>query len=155
MAESALHLKLKDDLKQSLRNKDAPRTGTLRLLLSAIGYAEIDKRGPLDDVGVVGVISKEAKKRRESIEAFKKGNRQDLVSKEEAELAVLLEYMPKQMSRDEIVAAAREVIAAVGAKAPSDKGKVMSQLMPKLKGKADGQEINNVVSELLAAPPNP
>jgi uncharacterized protein YqeY len=155
LAESALHLKLKDDLKQALRKKDATRTGTLRLLLSAISYAEIDKRGPLDDVGVVGVISKEAKKRRESIEAFKKGNRQDLVSKEEAELAVLLEYMPKQISRDEIVAAAREVIAAVGAKAPSDKGKVMSQLMPKLKGKADGQEISNVVSELLAAPPNP
>ena len=155
MAESALHLKLKDDLKQALRKKDATRTGTLRLLLSAISYAEIEKRGPLDDGGVIGVISKEAKKRRESIEAFKKGNRQDLVSKEEAELAVLAAYLPKQISRDEIVAAAREVIAAVGAKAPSDKGRVMSQLMPKLKGKADGQEISNVVSELLAAPPNP
>ncbi|HUW46020.1 MAG TPA: GatB/YqeY domain-containing protein, partial [Dehalococcoidia bacterium] len=97
------------------------------------------------------VITKEVKRRRESIEAFKKGNRSDLVAQEEAELAVLMSYLPEQMSRAEIMAAARQVVDAVGAKGPSDKGKVMSQLMPQLKGKADGKEVSEIVSELLAA----
>ncbi|MDH4299827.1 MAG: GatB/YqeY domain-containing protein, partial [Dehalococcoidia bacterium] len=100
---------------------------------------------------VLDVIGKEVKRHRESIEAFKKGNRDDLVAQEEAELAVLISYLPEQMSREQVIAAARQAIDAVGAKGPSDKGKVMGQLMPQLKGKADGREVSEIVSELLAA----
>jgi hypothetical protein len=121
------------------------------LLLSEIKYAEIAQQKPADDNKVLDAIAREAKRRRESIEAFKKGNRGDLVAQEEAELAVLMSYLPKQVSREEVIATARQTIEAVGAKGPGDKGKVMAQLMPKLKGKADGKEISDVVSELLAA----
>jgi uncharacterized protein YqeY len=99
---------------------------------------------------VLDVISKDVKRHRESIEAFKKGNRGDLVAQEEAELAVLMSYLPKQIGREEVVAAARQAIDAVGAKGPNDKGRVMAQLMPQLKGKADGKEVGEIVSELLA-----
>ena len=100
---------------------------------------------------MLDVITREVKRRRESIEAFKQGNRSDLVAQEEAELDVLMNYLPEQISRAEIIAVAQKVVDAVGAKGPSDKGKVMSQLMPQLKGKADGKEVSDIVSELLAA----
>jgi len=119
--------------------------------MSSIHNAEIDQQKKLDDAGVITVLEKAAKMRRESIEAFEKGNRQDLVDKEKAELAIITEYLPEQMSREEIVAAAKKVISDVGAKGPGDKGKVMSQLMPQLKGKAQGQDISNVVAELLSS----
>ena len=106
--------------------------------------------GSRDDAGVTDVLAKEVKQHRESIAEVSKGNRQDLVAKEEAELAIILEYLPKQMSREEIVAAARRVMEQVEARGPGDKGKVMSQLMPQLKGSADGREVSDVVSELLA-----
>ena len=102
------------------------------------------------DADVLGVITKEARQHRESIEAFKQGGRTDLVTKEEAELAVLNEYLPQQLTREEIMEAARQVIAEVGAQGPSDKGKVMPQLIAQLKGKADGREINSAVTELLS-----
>jgi hypothetical protein len=121
------------------------------MALSSMHNAEIDQRKAIDDAGVISVLEKEAKKRRESIEAFEKGNRQDLVDKEKAELVMIMEYLPKQMGRQEIVEAARRVIGEVGAKGPNDKGKVMSKLMPQLKGKAQGQEINDVVVELLGS----
>jgi hypothetical protein len=123
---------------------------TLRLLLSEIKYAEIAQQKPADDSKVLDVIGREVKRRRESIEAFKKGNRGDLVAQEEAELAVLMSYLPRQMSREEVITAARQAMDAVGARGPGDKGKVMSQLMPQLKGKADGKEVSEIVSELLA-----
>jgi hypothetical protein len=124
---------------------------TLRLLLSEIRNAEIAQQKPADDSKVLDVIAREVKRRRESIEAFKQGNRSDLVAQEEAELAVLVTYLPEQMSREEIVATARQVIDTIGAQGPGDKGKVMSQLMPQLKGKADGKEASDIVTELLAA----
>ena len=97
------------------------------------------------------LVIRETKQRHESIEAFEKGNRQDLADKEKAELAILMEYLPEQISHDDIVAAARKIIEEVGATGQSDKGKVMSQLMPQMKGRADGQEVNAVVSELLSS----
>jgi uncharacterized protein YqeY len=103
----------------------------------------------LDEGEILSVISKDVKRHLESIDAYKKGNRTDLVAQEEAELKILHSYLPEQLSRDEIIKAAKEVIAAVGAAGPGDKGKVMQQLMPKLKGKADGKVINEVVMELL------
>jgi len=147
--QAALKGKLSDDLKQAMRSGDTVRRDTLRFLLASVNNAEIAKQSPLTDADILGVISKEVKRHQESIDAFKKGNRADLVSKEEAEMAVLQSYLPEQMSRDDIIAAAREVIAALAAKGMSDKGKVMQQLMPKLKGKADGKDINDVVTTLL------
>jgi uncharacterized protein len=147
----SLDQKIRTDLEQSMRKKDQLRCSVLRLALSGIRNAEIAQQKTLDDDGILAVIDKEAKMRRESIEAFEKGNRQDLVDKEKAELAILLEYLPEQMTREQIVAAARKVINEVGASSQKDKGKVMSQLMPQLRGKAQGQEVSEVVNELLSS----
>jgi len=148
-AQAVLKVKLSDDLKQAMRSGDTVKRDTLRMLIASVNNAEIAKQSALTDADILGVISKEVKRRQESIDAFKKGNRPDLVSKEEAEMAVLQSYLPEQMSRDEVIAAAREVIALVGAKGMGDKGKVMQQLVPRLKGKADGKDINDVVTGLL------
>jgi uncharacterized protein YqeY len=148
--EITLKDKIQEALKGALRRQQRVELSTLRLLLSEIKYAEIAQQKPADDGKVLDVIAKEVKRRRESIEAFRKGNRADLVAQEEAELAVLVSYLPKQMSHEEITAAARQAIDAVGAKGPGDKGKVMAQLMPQVKGKADGREVSELVSELLA-----
>ncbi|RLC72436.1 MAG: GatB/YqeY domain-containing protein [Chloroflexi bacterium] len=145
-----LQERLTADLKQALKTGDTTRRSVIRMIIAGIKNAEIAKSAPLDDAGVMDVLAKQAKQHRESIAEFSKGNRQDLVAKEEAELAIILEYLPKQMSREEIAAAARQVIEQVGARGPGDKGKVMSQLMSQLKGKADGREVSDVVSELLA-----
>jgi len=147
----ALKDSIQEALRGALKRQQRVEISTLRLLLSEIKNAEIAQQKPADDNKVLDVITKEVKRRRESIEAFKAGNRSDLVAQEEAELAVLMSYLPEQMSRAEIMAAARQVVDAVGAKGPGDKGKVMSQLMPQLKGKADGKEVSEIVSELLAA----
>ena len=147
--QSVLRVKLSDDLKQAMRSGHTVKRDTIRMLIASANNAEIAKQSALTDIDILGVVAKEVKRRQESIDAFKKGNRPDLVSKEEAEMAVLQSYLPKQMTRDEIIAMAREVIAAVGAQGMGDKGKVMQQLMPKLKGKADGKEINDVVTGLL------
>ena len=98
----------------------------------------------------MGIIAKEVRQRKESIEAFKQGDRQELAAQEEAEMAILNEYLPQQMTREEVMAEARKVIAEVGAQGLSDKGKVMPQIIAKLKGRADGREINEVVTELLS-----
>ena len=147
--EADLQKRITEDIKQAMKAGDTVKRDTLRMLLSSVKNAANTKLAPLDEGEVLGVLSKDVKRHLESIEAFKKGNRADLVAKEEAEMAILQGYMPKQMSREEVVKAAQEVIGAVGAKGPGDKGKVMQQLMPKLKGKADGKEINDVVMQLL------
>jgi uncharacterized protein YqeY len=143
--------KIRTDLEQALRKSDKLRCSVLRLALSSIRNAEIAQQKTLDDNGILVVIEKEAKMRRESIEAFEKGNRPDLVAKEKAELAILMEYLPEQMTREEIIAIARKVISELGATSPNDKGKVMAQLMPQLRGKAQGQEVSEVVTELLSS----
>jgi len=137
------------ELKDALRAGDKVRLGTIRLILSAVNYAEIDQQKALDDPGVHAVIAKMIKQRRESIDAFKAGNRPDLVAQEQAELGILESYMPRQLTRDEIIAEAKKVIAEVGVTKPQDMGKVMGKLTPLLRGKADGKEIAAVVTELL------
>jgi len=149
--EAQLKQKLADDLKQALRAGQKARVSAIRLAMSAMNYAEIAKQAALTDADILGVIAKEVRQRDESIEAFKKGNRPDLVAQEEAEKAVLQEYLPKQMTHDEIVAEAKKVIAEVGAQGIADKGKVMPKLIAQLKGKADGREINAIVTELLSS----
>jgi uncharacterized protein len=147
--ESELQNRITEDMKQAMKAGDTVKRDTLRMLLSSIKNAANTKLAPLDDSEVGVVVTKSVKQRLESIEAFKKGNRPDLVAKEEAEMAVLQAYAPKQAGRDEIMAVVKEVIAAVGAKGPGDKGKVMQQVMPRLKGKAEGKDINEVVTQLL------
>ena len=148
--EVGLKQKLSDDLKQAMKGGDKVRRSVIRLVIAAIKNAEIARQAALDDdTDILGIIAKEVRQRRESIEAFKQGDRQDLVAQEEAELTILNEYLPQQMAREEIVAAARQVIEEIGAQGPGDKGKVMPQLIAQLKGKADGREINAVVTELL------
>ncbi len=148
--EANLKQKLTDDLKQALRDRDKVRRSVIRLVIAAINNAEIARQATLNDTDILGVIAKEIRQRQESIEAFRQGNRQDLVAQEEAEMAVLKEYLPPQLTREEIIAAARQVIEEVEAKGPGDKGKVMPKLIAQLKGKADGREINAVVTELLS-----
>ena len=147
--EANLKEKLEADLWQAMKDRDNVKRSTLRLLLAAIKNAEIAKRGSLDNPDILGVVAREVKQRNESIEAFKQGDRQDLVAQEEAEMAILKEYLPRQLSREEVIVEARQVIEEVGAQGPRDKGKVMSRIMAQLKGKADGREINEIVTELL------
>ena len=146
---SPLKQKLADDLKQALKSGDKVRRSVIRLVMAAMKNTEIARQTVLEDTDILGIISKEVRQRHESIEAFKQGNRQDLVAQEEAELVILESYLPQQMTREEIIEAARKVIDEVGAQGPSDKGKVMPKLIAQLKGRADGREINTVVTELL------
>ena len=151
--EAGSHLlkqRLTDDLKQALRGGDKVKLSVIRMVMAAIKNAEIARGDNLGDADILGIIAKEVRQRRESIDAFKLGNRADLVAIEEAEIAILQEYLPQQMTREEIIAEARQVIAEVGAQGLSDKGRVMPKLIAQLKGKADGREINEVVTELLA-----
>ena len=145
-----LKQKLTDDLKQAMKDGDKVRRSAIRLVLAAVKNAEIARQAALEDGDILGIIAKEVRQRQESIEAFKEGNRQELVAQEEAEMAVLKEYLPRQMTREEIIVAARQVIKEVGAQGPRDKGKVMPKLITQLKGRADGREINAVVTELLS-----
>ena len=146
---SQLKQKLTDDLKQAMRSGDKVRCLVIRLVMAAIKNTEIAQQAALSDADILGIIAKEVRQRHESIEAFRLGDRQDLLAKEEAELAILNEYLPQQMTREEIMQAARRVIEEVGAQGLGDKGKVMPKLIAQLKGRADGREINAVVTELL------
>ncbi len=149
--EAGLKEKLNNDLKQAMKGGDTLRRSVIRLVLSSVHNVEIAKQASLSESDILGVIAKEAKQREESIVAYKQGNRADLAAQEEAELAILKAYLPQQMTRDEIIAEVKKVIDEVGAKGPGDKGKVMGKIVAQLKGRADGREINNIVTELLSS----
>jgi uncharacterized protein YqeY len=149
---------LNADLRDAMRSGEETRKTTLRLLLTAVRNAEIPAEGAtasqrtdLDDDAVLNIVRREVKQRRDSIDAYTKANRPDLAAKEEAEVAVLSVYLPQQMSREEITSAVRAVIERFGATGPADKGKVMPAVMAELKGRAEGREINAVVTELLSS----
>jgi uncharacterized protein YqeY len=144
-----LQERLQRDLKQAMRNGDAARRGLIRYIRSAIHDEEIARKSGLDDAAVIDVLGQQAKQRLESIDAFKKGDRPDLVAKEEAELAIIREYMPAQLSDEEISELARAAIEDVGATAPQDMGKVMGRIMPQVRGKAEGRTVSRIVQELL------
>ena len=145
----ALRDRLRADLHAAMRSGDVIRRDTIRLLEAAIKNAEIDRRGPLDDPDLLPLVQKQIKQRREAIELYQRGGRPDLAERETAEIVVLEAYLPAQLGRDEIVAAARRIIEQVGARSAADKGKVMGPLMAELRGKADGRLVNEVVMELL------
>ena len=141
--------RLEDDLKQAMRSRDAVRRDVIRYLRSEIRNQEIRIQEDLDDDGVVQVLSRQAQQRRDSIEAFEGAGRNDLVEKEQAELAIIMEYMPQQMTRDEIASLMQQVVTDVGATGPGDMGKVMSQIMPQVRGRAEGREVSSIVMETL------
>lgn len=149
----SLKEKLTADMKEAMkaREEGRQRLGVIRLVRGAIRQQEIDGRRELDDEAVLSVISKEVKQRRDAIEEFQKGGRDDLVRQNEAEIAILMEYLPQQMTEDEVRSAVQEAIAATGASTPKDMGKVMKELMLKVKGRADGKLVNQIVRERLDA----
>jgi uncharacterized protein YqeY len=140
------------ELKEAMRAKDERKLSALRLLKTAIRRAEVDKMRELSDEEILAVIADEAKKRREAIEQFSQGGREDLALQEKEELAILEAYLPKPLSREEIEEMARQAIKEVGATSPRQMGQVMKILMPRVKGRADGALVSKIVQELLAGP---
>ena len=145
-----LRSRLEEDLKAAMRAREAVRRDTIRYLLSEVQKAEKAEQRDFDDEEVLRVLGRQAAQRRESIEAFAKGGRQDLVDKEEAELEIILEYMPEQMSEEQIAELVQAAIEEVGASGPQDMGKLMGRLMPQMRGKADGRTVNEIVRRLLS-----
>ncbi len=142
--------KINAELKASMLAKDADRTGALRMLKSAIGYAQIEKKvEPLPDADVLVVVQKEAKKRRDSIEEFERGGRAELAAKEAAELKVLAEFLPQQLSPEELEALVKLAIAEAGATSKKDMGAVMKVAQAKAAGRADGKALSGLVNRLL------
>ena len=141
--------RLNDDLKDAMRSRDTLKRNTIRLLLSAIGYEEIARKGSLDDDAITQVLTKQAQQRRDSIEAYTKGGRSDLVAQEEAELAIVTAYLPSPLSAEEIGAIVDAAIADAGASGPQDMGKVMGRIMPQVRGRADGRQVSALVNQRL------
>ncbi len=145
-----LRSRLEEDLKAAMRGREAVRRDTIRYLRSEVQKAEKAEQRDFDDEDILRVLGRQAAQRRESIEAFAKGGRQDLVDKEEAELKIILEYMPEQMSEEQITEVVQAAIEEVGASGPQDMGKLMGRLMPQVRGKADGRAVNEIARRLLA-----
>jgi len=147
----SLKEQITEDMKTAMRAKDSGRLGTIRLLQAALKQKEVDERITLDDAAVVGIIDKLVKQRKDSIEAFTKANRQDLVDQEAAELKVLEAYLPARMSTSEIETEVKAIVAEIGAKGPGDMGKVMGAAKTRLAGKADMGAVSAAVKAALAA----
>ena len=141
--------RIETDIREAMRARDQARLDALRFLKSAIQMAEKDQQKVLEDPAVTEIIAKQAKDRRESIQMFEQGNRADLVAKESAELAILEQYLPPQMSLEELERLIRQVIDEVGAQTIRDKGRVMGRLMPQVRAVADGAQVNALVDQLL------
>lgn len=140
-----------EDLKEAMKARDQVRVATLRMLIAAVKNARVEKMHDLDDDEVIEVATREAKRRKESIEAFRNAGREELAVKEEAELAVLQTYLPEQLSGDALAALVDEAIAETGATGPKEMGAVMKALMPKVRGRADGGEVSALVKQRLGA----
>ncbi|RKD27612.1 hypothetical protein SAMN02745883_00477 [Caminicella sporogenes DSM 14501] len=141
---------LMQDLKTAMKEKDAIKKSTITMIRAAIKQYEVDNRKEVDDEIVIDIIAKQLKQKRDAIEEFKKGGREDLVKEAQTEIEILLNYLPKQLSEDEIKEIVKEIIDKVGAKGPKDMGKVMGALMPKVKGRADGKLVSKIVKEILS-----
>lgn len=141
--------KILQDLKEAMRAQDVVRRATLRMVVAAIKNLEIETSSELKDGDVLQIIQKQVKSRRESIEEFRKGNREDLIAKEQAEIDILKKYLPEEASSEDIRSAAAEIITSINASGPQDIGKVMPKLIERFQGRADGRTINGIVRELL------
>jgi len=146
----SLKARINEDMKSAMKARETARLGAIRLLIAAIKQREVDERVELDDAGVLGVIDKMLKQRRDSISQFEKAARQDLADAEKYEVQILSAYMPQALDPEEIQAAIAEAIAASGAAGPQDMGKVMAALKPKLAGRADMSKVSGLVKAALA-----
>lgn len=140
---------LMDDLKTSMKNKDTLRKNTITMVRAGIKQVEVDERIELDDDGIIQVINKQLKEKRNSIEEFKKGNRDDLVEQAEAEIDILLEYLPEQLTEEELTVIVKDVLEKGNYTSMKDMGSIMKDVMPKVQGKADGNMVNQIVRKLL------
>jgi uncharacterized protein YqeY len=146
----ALKERLDEDMKSAMREKAQLKLGTIRMLKSAIKYREIELMKPLDDAGIEGVIATEIKRRRDSVEQYKAGNRQDLADKEAAEIVILQAYLPQQLTEAEVRAKVEEAVKRVGAQGPKDMGAVMKALLPEVQGRAEGKLVSELVKARLS-----
>lgn len=144
-----LKQKLQEDLKTSMKNKDTLRKSVITLIKSSIKQVEVDKRIELNDDDVIDIISKQLKQRNDSLEQFLDAGREDLVEETRSEIEVLKEYLPQQLSEEELNEIVKQTISEVGATSMKDMGKIMSVIKPKTKGRADGKLINKLVKENL------
>ena len=140
-----------DEMRAAMKSAERTRVATLKLLMTAIKNAEVEKRGELTDDESIGVVSREVKRREEAAAEFRKGGREDRAKVEEEEAAILREWLPEQLSESEIESLVDQAVAEAGATSPSEMGKVMGLLMPKVKGKADGKFVSDLVKRKLGA----
>ena len=147
----SLKERLTEDMKQAMKDKESGklRLSVIRMVRANIKNVEIDSKQELSDDEVLGVVSKEVKMRRDSIEEFTKGNRLDLVENLEQEIEILMKYLPEQLSETEVRTLVEQAVAESKAVSPKEMGKVMAVLMPKVKGRADGKLVNTIVREML------
>lgn len=145
----ALKEKLAQDLKDAMRDKDAVRKNVVQLVRSSVLQVEKDNKITLDDDGILDVIAKQLKQRRDSLPDYEKSGREDLILQLKTEMAILMEYLPAQLTHEELEVIVKEAVDATGATSMKDMGKVMAAVMPKTKGRADGKEINTIVRNLL------
>ncbi len=145
-----LREQLNEDIKTAMKAREPDKLAALRLMLSAVKQREVDERITLDDAGVISVVEKMIKQRKDSIEQFEKAARQDLADKEKFEIGVIERYLPQQLSQAEVDAIVAEAIAATGAKSAADMGKVMGVVKPKLAGRADMGKVSGLVKAKLA-----
>lgn len=143
---------LMEDMKNSMKNKDTIKKNTITMVRAAIKQREVDERIELSDGDVLDIISKQVKEKRAAIEEFKRGNRQDLVDLTNSEIDILLEYLPTQLSEEEVEAIVKEVIAEVNATSMKDIGMIMKTVMPRVKGRTDGNIVNKAVKKILNKP---
>lgn len=145
----SLKEKLQEDLKSSMKNKDQIRKSVVTLVRAAIKQYEVDNRVELDDAGIMDIISKQLKQRNDSLAEFEKAGRDDLIEETKSEIQVLKEYLPQQLSDEELEKIVLETISEVGATSMKDMGKIMSTIKPKVAGRADGRRINELVKKNL------
>ena len=144
-----LQERLTADLYSAMRQGDTHRKEAIRMVKAAVQNAEIEWKRPASDAEVEGLIAREIKRRVEAIELFRKGHRDDLVASEEIEVAILREYLPQQLSREQVTEVVQRIVSETGASGPAQMGPVMRQVMAELKGKADGRLVNEIVREVL------
>ena len=150
MAEAETFTRLKSDMKQAMKAKETERLSTIRMLLSSLQNEQINKGDDLTEEEITAVLATEAKKRREAADSYREGDRDELADKEEAELVVIEDYLPKQLSEDEVAEIVDELIEQTGAETKSDMGKIMGPLMGRIKGQFDGSRAKDIVMSKLA-----
>lgn len=141
--------KLMEDLKESMKSKEKVRKNVVTMVRAAIKQREVDERIELDDTDIIDIIAKQIKQKKDSIDGFEKGNRQDLIDLTNEEIKILLDYLPPQLSEEELDFIVKKAIEETGAQTKKDLGKLMALIMPQVKGKADGKLVNQIVAKYL------